>query len=133
MIFTISFASVMVMMFGVSALWPMTAAESERGELFHQRLLTPVGGLPEDRSAIGHGEEVVSPFGIVGVCVACIGVLMLIIQPWIVGQLAGLLNAGLGVGLVLLGVLLAAASWRNSKRKAALETASATPSAAESN
>ena len=53
------------------------------GELFHKRLETPVGGLPEDQAAVKYDAEAVSPFGIVGVCVICIGLLMLAVQPWI--------------------------------------------------
>lgn len=105
-IFAVSFVVVMGLMFGLSAIRPMTAAESQRAELFHQRLDTPVGDLPEDQAAVTPEEEPVSPFGIVGICVICIGVLMLIVQPWIAERLAMLLNLLLGLILVALGGLM---------------------------
>ena len=115
-IFAASFVTVMAVMFGMSALWPMTVAESQRAELFHQRLETPIGGLPEDQAAVKHDEHVVSPFGIVGVCVACIGILMLCVQPFISERLPMVLNVILGLVLVTIGLLMAWLSKRSSRR-----------------
>ncbi len=115
-IFAISFVTVMAVMFGMSAIWPMTAAESQRAELFHQRLATPIGDLPEDHAAVKHDEHVVSPFGIVGICVACIGILMLCVQPFISERLPMVLNAILGLVLLTIGVLMAWLSNRGSRR-----------------
>jgi hypothetical protein len=101
LIFAISFATVMAIMFGMSAIWPMTAAESQRAELFHKRLATPIGGLPEDEAAKQH-EEAFSPFRVVGICVLLIGLLMFSIQPWLAHGLANWLN--LGIAAVLVGI-----------------------------
>ena len=91
-IFAASFVTVMAIMFGMSAVWPMTAAESQRAELFHTRLETPIGELPEERAAPKQDEKAVSPFGIVGVCVTCIGILMLCVQPFIAETLPMVVN-----------------------------------------
>jgi solute:Na+ symporter, SSS family len=117
-IFAASCVAVMAAMFGLSAIWPMTAAESTRAEVFHKRLETPIGGLPEDRPAIGQDEEAVSPFGIVGICVICIGALMLVVQPWIADRLAMLLNVLLGLVLVAMGTLM---TWLSRRAKASLK------------
>jgi hypothetical protein len=119
-IFAVSFVTVMAIMFGMSAIWPMTAAESERAELFHKRLETPIGDMPEEREAAKHAEEAVSPFGIVGVCVACIGLLMLCVQPFIGERLPMVLNVILGLVLVTIGGSMAWLSRRSRLAKAAL-------------
>ena len=108
-IFAVSFVTVMAIMFGMSAIWPMTAAESQRAELFHTRLETPIGDLPEEQAAVKHDEEAVSPFGIVGVCVACIGILMLCVQPFIGSEddLPRVMNVILALVLVAIGLLMA--------------------------
>ena len=115
MIFAVSFVTVMVLMFGVSAIWPMTAAESERAGLFHRRLATPVGDLPEDQAGGAH-EEAFSPFRVVGVCVMCIGVLMLCVQPWIHERLPLILNIILAFVLIGIGGLM---TWLSGPRAAA--------------
>jgi solute:Na+ symporter, SSS family len=118
MIFTINFGVVMALMFGLSAIWPMTAAESQRAEKFHKRLETPIGGLPEDQAALGHDDQAVSPFGIVGVCVICIGLMMMGVQWWIPAGLARNLNVLLGLALIALGALMA---WASRRAKASLK------------
>jgi SSS family transporter len=122
MMFAISFVTVMTIMFGMSAIWPMTAAESQRAELFHKRLETPIGGLPEDQAAVKHDEQAVSPFGIVGICVACIGILMLCVQPFIRSEefLPMAMNVILGLVLVTIGLMMAWLSRRSSRRKSPL-------------
>jgi hypothetical protein len=119
MMFAISFVAVMAIMFGMSAIQPMTTAESERAELFHKRLETPIGDLPEERAAVKHDEQAVSPFGIVGICVTCIGILMLGVQPFIHSEdfLPMAMNVVLGLVLVTIGVLMAWLSWRSSRIK----------------
>jgi solute:Na+ symporter, SSS family len=120
--FAFSFLVVMAIMFGHSYRWPMTDAESQRADLFHQRLATPVGQLPEDQSAAGQQEEPFSPFRLVGICVVCIGLLMLSIQPWIEAGLARWLNVTLGLLLIVLGALMMWASWFSRRAKANLKT-----------
>lgn len=112
LMFAVNFITVMVLMFGLSAIRPMTPAESERAELFHRRLETPIGELPEDQSEKQH-EEAFSPFRVVGVCVMCIGVLMLCVQPWIHERLPLILNIILACVLIAIGGLMTWASTRS--------------------
>ena len=118
MMFAINFVTVMAIMFGMSAIWPMTREESQRAELFHRRLATPVGGLPEDQAVKEH-EEAFSPFGVVGICVVCIGALMLCVQPWIHDWLPRMLNIILALVLIALGSLMAWGSARSSRKASA--------------
>ena len=60
----------------------MGEEERRRVEGFHKRLAAPIGQLPEDQPAAVRAQPV-SPFVIVGICVACMGLLMLAIDPWI--------------------------------------------------
>jgi SSS family transporter len=113
-IFAVSFVTVMGIMFGMSAIWPMTEAESERAEVFHRRLETPIGGLPEDQGVERH-EEAFSPFRVVGLCIMCIGVLMLCVQPWIHERLPLILNVILAFVLIGIGALM---YWGSGRRRA---------------
>jgi SSS family transporter len=110
-IFAVSFVVVMALTFGLSAVWPMTAAESERAEVFHRRLETPIGSLPEEQGVQRH-EEAFSPFRVVGACVICIGVLMLCVQPWIHERLPLILNVVLAFVLIGIGALMFLGSGR---------------------
>ena len=105
MIFAVSFVTVMTIMFGMSAIWPMTVAESQRADLFHKRLATPIGSLPEDEAGKQH-EEAFSPFRVVGICVLLIGVLMFSIQPWLSHGLANWLNLGIAAVLLSIGAMV---------------------------
>jgi Na+/proline symporter len=120
--FAINMVVTLSVLFGVSAIWPMNAAESQRVGLFHRRLATPVGDLPEEQAAraAGDQEKAVSPFGIVGVCVLAIGAMMLCIQPFIPHKdnlLPMLLNLLLGGVLIVIGGLM---SWGSSRARQAL-------------
>ena len=88
-----------------SRLFPASVATRERIDAFYRRLHTPIGHLPED---LAHGEQSAppSPFGVVGVCIAAIGLMMLCVLPWTGGGAVAALDAVLGSGLLLLGVLL---------------------------
>jgi len=110
-IFAVSFLMVMAITFGWSALQPMTVAEAERAEVFHRRLETPIGGLPEDQG-VEQREEAFSRFRVVGICVMCIGALMLCVQPWIHERLLVILNVVLACVLVAIGALMYWASAR---------------------
>lgn len=88
--------------------------------MFHTRLETPIGELAEERAAPKQDEEAVSPFGIVGICVVCIGLLMLCVQPFIHEQLPKVVNVILGLVLVTIGGLMAWASHRSRLAKAVL-------------
>jgi hypothetical protein len=102
------------MMYGISAIRPMGAAEMRGVEQFHQRLETPIGGLPEDHPPEAVRPARVSPFRVVGVCVASIGALMLCVQPFIADVLPKLLNLVLGLALATIGVLM---GWLSRPRK----------------
>jgi len=87
---------------------PMAAEEKQRVAAFHRRLATPIGELDEDRT---EGSTAFSPFGIVGVCVLCIGLMLLGILPWVGGWgLTFGLTLGSGVVLLAIGVLMIAMS-----------------------
>ena len=83
-----------------------------RIEAFLTRLNTPIGELPEDGDASSEGE-VASPFGVVGISILLIGVLMLAVLPWVKGGVVIALDAALGVGLALLG---AGVFWMNRRQ-----------------
>jgi SSS family solute:Na+ symporter len=113
-IFALSTLTVLLLMFGLSAIRPMGAAEAQRVARFHQRLATPIGQLPEDQAITGPHAEAVSPFGIVGLCVTGIGVLMLCVQPFIRERLPMVLNVILGLVLIGIGLLM---TWLSKRSK----------------
>ncbi len=115
-VFGVSTVLTLSLTFGVSALFPTGEAERRRVEAFHKRLATPIGGLPEDRPADAVGAQPMSPFRIVGICISCMGAMMLGITPWIDKGTAAAINAVLGTGLLVLGVLMAWASIRAQHR-----------------
>jgi len=97
-------------MYGFSRLLPRGTRELQRVQPFLQRMATPVGEMPEDQLA---GETTgslgVSPFRVVGLAIASIGVLMLGVGPFVPGNLATGLDLGIGAALLLVGGLMA---WR---------------------
>jgi Na+/proline symporter len=119
LMFAIDALVTLLVMFGASAIWPMGTAESERVALFHRRLATPVGELPEEKAAkaAAQWEKAVSPFGIVGVCVVVIGAMMLCVQYFIHDTLPMLLNLVLGGSLLVIGGLM---SWGSRRARQAL-------------
>jgi len=116
-VFAASTVTVLLLMFVPSMIWPMGAAEAERVALFHRRMDAPIGTLPEDPVPGERRKDAISPFRIVGVCVACIGILMLCVQPFIDGWLPRVLNVILGLTLVAIGWLMTWLS-RRARRKA---------------
>ncbi|HLA85073.1 MAG TPA: hypothetical protein VJL29_09780 [Thermoguttaceae bacterium] len=114
--------AVLALRYSFSAIRPMGVQEAQRVALFHKRLDAPIGELPEDRvggEAEGQPEGAISPFRIVGICVACIGVMMLCIQPFIHERLPQVLNVILGLVLVAIGWTMTWLSKRASRRDAA--------------
>ncbi len=91
----------------VTGLKPMSADARERSDELHRRLATPIGQLPQDQIAAIPGGQMLSPFHVVGISIACIGAMMLAILPWVTDQLAWSLDLGLGILLVVSGVLMA--------------------------
>ncbi len=90
-----------LMMVVFSKLAPPEAGEMVRIKRFHAKLETRIGGLPEDIQPPRQGRAV-SPFRVVGVCLVLIGLMMLAVQPWMVGA-AFWTNLVLSVLLVVLG------------------------------
>ncbi len=107
-----TFTTLIVMIAG-SRLLPRPAREIASVEDFHARLNTPVGQLPEDVVPAG---AAISPFGIVGVCTAIIGTMMLMVLPWVDAGLPFAMAAGTGSVLLIFGVLGAYASRRYNAR-----------------
>jgi len=91
----------------VSRCVPMRPDVQERVDAFHRRLATPIGQLDEDH--VG-GSAAFSPFGIVGVCVLCIGLMLLAVLPWAGGGMTFGLTLGFGLALAAIGGLMAAMS-----------------------
>jgi Na+/proline symporter len=105
--------TLIVMLVGSLAL-PHTPAEAGHIEAFHRRLKTPVGQLPEDVQPVE--GKVISPFGIVGVCTAIIGLMMIVVLPWVREGLAFKMAASVGAILFILGALTAYVSHRHNVR-----------------
>jgi SSS family transporter len=84
-----------------------------RVEQFLDRLRTPIGGLEEDRVEEPVHGEVVSPFRIVGTCMAIIGVMLIAITPWTRTRLGLVLDSVFGGLLVVSGVYVAWQSGRS--------------------
>lgn len=102
-IFFSGLAVTSVIMFGVSAIWPRASAEAARVRPFLQRLDMPIGSMAQDRPA---GEAVVSPFRVVGISMAAIGVIMLAITRFVHGSTDVWLNTGIGSALLVVGLVL---------------------------
>jgi len=92
----------------VSALTPMKESERENIESFHRRLQTPIGEMVEDRMA--EGAEIFSPFRVVGVSIFLIGLMMLVLLPWMYGSDAFGLDLFFGLFLTITGGIV----WRRS-------------------
>lgn len=95
-------------MFVASWLSPQSAAERARVAPFLERLASAVGAHDLDREDGADGSRAaVSPFRIVGISVAMIGVLMVAVAPFVEGALAFGLDLGLGLLMVGCGVWVA--------------------------
>ncbi len=103
-----------LVMFVVSAIAPAKAAAQARTDAFLKRLETPIGDLPEDEPA-ATASEIPSPFGVVGVSVALIGVLLIAVLPWVERGPVFLLDALLGALLIAAGCVVVWASKRSGK------------------
>ncbi len=95
-----------VVMLVVSLLKPMSAAERDRTEPFHQLLATPIGELEQDHPVAAEGATILSPFFVVGISVLFIGLMLLVVLPWISGSLAFGLNLFFSVALIVAGGLM---------------------------
>jgi len=91
----------------------VSAAEREQVDGFLRRLEVPIGEAKEDQTpASPAGSAAISPFSVVGVSTAIIGVMMLIVLPWVKGRLAVGMSLGVGLALLGLGVAMAIVSRR---------------------
>ncbi len=98
-------------MVSVSLVFPAGASERQRAEEFLRRLKVPIGQLQEDKATVGErGTGAISPFRVVGISVALIGVLMLAILPYTTDKLAFGLDLGIALVLLVIGGLTA---WRS--------------------
>ena len=102
-------AVTLAVMVVVSALAPANAAAQARTDEFLRRIKIPIGELPEDEDATS-AEGAFSPFRVVGVSVALIGVLMLSVTPMINGHTETLLAGAIGLLLAVVGGLVTWAS-----------------------
>ena len=99
----------LTVMLVVSLLTSKSAAEAARSDEFLKRLETPIGQLEADLPT-GERGAAISPFGVVGVSIFIIGLMMLAILPWVTGDLAFWLDLSLGGLLIIIGGPMAWAS-----------------------
>ena len=111
-LFTANALVTLMVMLAVSALRPIGVDERSRIESFHRRLATPIGELAEDRATTEAAGSVMSPFRVVGISIACIGLMMLGVLPFAASPLAFRLDLGIGALLTALGALMAHRSRR---------------------
>ena len=84
-------------------------AEGEQVKAFMRRLSVPIGDMETDRPPVDpEARGAVSPFRVVGLSTLLIGVLMIVILPWVLGEgtLAFLLDLIIGLALVVFGALV---------------------------
>jgi solute:Na+ symporter, SSS family len=85
---------------------PMRLTEKENVYSFFDKLTIPIGMLPEDRQQAASVTPV-SPFLIVGISLAAIGVMMIAILPWLNDWFTRGLNGGIALLLLIVGLLMA--------------------------
>lgn len=85
---------------------PMRLTEKENVYSFFDKLTIPVGLMPEDRRQAASVTPV-SPFRIVGISLAAIGLMMACILPWSGDWLTKGLNAGIAMILIIVGLFMA--------------------------
>ncbi len=94
-----------VVMAVLSLVWPAAPERQERTDAFMHRLTVPIGGLPGEREAAADAD-IPSPFRVVGIAIALIGLLLLCTLPWVGGGLVFVLDAVIGLALALGGGLI---------------------------
>jgi SSS family transporter len=110
LILSTSIVTLAVMMV-TSAILPASASAQARIDAFLRRVGTPIGDLPEDADSAS-AEGAFSPFGVVGISVALIGLLMLCVTPMIDGRMQMALAGVIGLLLALIGGAVTWASRR---------------------
>ena len=99
-----------VVMTGVSMADVRLPGERERVDAFLNRLKQPVGTLEEDRAA-GSRRGAFSPFGVVGVSLLMVGILLAGSIRWTDDPLARKMNLWIGSVLAVVGWLMAMGAW----------------------
>ncbi len=93
-----------------------TAEEVEQADRFLERLRVPVGELDGDAPpAAAGGKGVISPFRVVGISTALIGLMILGVAPWVKGTLALVMDIVMGIALAAVGVVMTYFSRRVAK------------------
>jgi hypothetical protein len=110
-LFLTTAAVTFLVMVAVSVILPANAAAQARTDAFLRRIEIPIGELPEDEDTAST-EGAFSPFGVVGISVALIGLLMLCVTPMINGQMEMVLAGVIGALLAAVGGAVAWASRR---------------------
>lgn len=85
---------------------PMQLTEKENVYAFFDKLTIPIGMLPADRQEAASVTPI-SPFRIVGISLAAIGLMMVTILPWVGDWFTAGLNAGIAVLLCVCGLVMA--------------------------
>jgi solute:Na+ symporter, SSS family len=88
----------------VSWLLPTSEEDLKRVDQFLDKLKTPIGELEEDQ--LEGGSNAFSPFRVVGVSILAIGLMLLVVTPWVEGTLAISLAVGFGLVLLLIGAVM---------------------------
>ena len=96
----------------VSLLLPSSRQRQSEIDDFHRRLDTPIGELPEDEEGAAEGGAQ-SPFGVIGLSILLIGVLLFAVLPWVPRGLALALDACFAAALATLGGVLV---WANGRQ-----------------
>lgn len=103
-IITIStIATTLVTMITISLVFPARAVELARSREFVNRLATPLERHPPDDMAT---ESSPSPFRVVGASTMLIGVLMLVVLPWLKDAAAFRMDLCIAGALLLIGTLM---------------------------
>ena len=85
---------------------PMRLTEKENVYSFFDKLTIPIGMLPEDRQQAASVTPI-SPFRIVGISLAVIGLMMIAILPWLGDWFTAGLNGGIALLLLIVGLAMA--------------------------
>ncbi|GMV92389.1 MAG: hypothetical protein AMXMBFR82_21670 [Candidatus Hydrogenedentota bacterium] len=101
----------LAVMFVASAIAPASAEAQARTDAFLKRIEMPIGSLPDDDDSESKGSAF-SPFRVVGISIALIGVLMLAMMPVIQGRTETMLAGGIGGLLLAIGGVVTWASRR---------------------
>ena len=107
-----------VVMIIISRMFPLSPSDSKQAEAFLERLTIPIGQMDEDKGAVGEsGTAMISPFRVVGISVIFIGVLLLVILPYVKDKLAFGLDLGIAAVLLTIGTLITLRSRQKTQKE----------------